>query len=64
MVHTNDVYHKLVEDKVWLANKVLDTSKVAVSSFRCKKTFTSSICARVCLCCAIVSGLPLVMTLF
>ena len=24
MVHTNDVYHKLVEDKAWLANKVLD----------------------------------------
>ena len=25
MVHTNDVYHKLVEDRSWLANKVLDT---------------------------------------
>ena len=25
MVHTNDVYHKLVEDISWLANKVLDT---------------------------------------
>ena len=25
MVHTNDVYNKLVEDRSWLANKVLDT---------------------------------------
>ena len=25
VVHTNDVYHKLVEDRVWLPNKVLDT---------------------------------------
>ena len=24
VVHTYDVYHKLVEDKAWLANKVLD----------------------------------------
>ena len=25
VVRTNDVYHKLVEDRSWLANKVLDT---------------------------------------
>ena len=25
VVHANDVYHKLVEDRAWLANKVLET---------------------------------------
>ena len=25
VVQTNDVYHKLVEDRAWLTNKVLDT---------------------------------------
>ena len=25
VVHSNDVYHKLVEDKAWLTNKVLNT---------------------------------------
>ena len=25
VVHTNDVYHNLVEDRAWLTNKVLGT---------------------------------------
>ena len=28
VVQTNDVYHKLVEDKAWLAKKVLDTWRI------------------------------------
>ena len=69
VVHTNDVYHKLVEDRGWLANKVLDTwyitqhvkwwRTVLDAGWQSHLPFR----AKVFLWRAIVHGLPLAMAL-
>ena len=37
MVHTNDVYHKLVEDRAWLANKSFVTWYITLHVKWCNK---------------------------
>ena len=69
VVHTNDVYHKLVEDRAWLENKVLDTwsitrnvkwwRRVLDVGWQSQLPFR----AKVFLWRAIVGGLPLAMAL-
>ena len=69
VVHTNEVYHKLVEDRVWLPNKVLDTwyitrhvqwwRRVLDAGWQSHLPFR----AKVFLWRAIVGGLPLAMAL-
>ena len=69
MVHINDVYHRLVKDRVWLTNKVLDTwyitrhvkwwHRVLDASWQFHLPFR----AKAFLWCVIVGGLSLLKAL-
>ena len=68
-VNTNDVYHKLVKDRVWVQSKVLDTWHIIRGSEWCARVLDAGwkshlpFRAKVFLWRAMVGGLPLATAL-
>jgi hypothetical protein len=69
VVKTNDIYHQLVDDRVWVQSKVLDTWHITRGSEWCFRVLDAGwkshlpFSAKVFLWRAMVGGLPLAMAL-